>query len=184
MDEFYTGMAKAAEALDLAESGEGPPLSDFRFAPEGAAPDDGETSVLYELFKMRQKAPMYPPTRESAEELGPGVWNYGSKVKFYMRVPDEPKGDATLSLTASPCRVDGALLAQETEVFVNNRSIGKWLWEEPGEKTLDIPKEILEESFGGEMRLLTLTFIVTLPGEPDSGLGHSLNFEKIEFRPR
>jgi hypothetical protein len=169
MDVFYTRMAKAAEVLDLAESGKG--------LPPGEA-----DSVLFSLSEMRQIAPTLPPTRESAEGLERGVWNYDKKVKLYMRVADEPKGDLILALTASPRRVDGASLAQETEVFVNNRSLGTRLWEGPGEKTLVIPLELLKESFEGEMRLLTLMFLVTLPGEPEFGLKHSLNFEKLEFR--
>jgi hypothetical protein len=179
MDEFYTRMEKAGKALDRAESGKNLSLSDFRFDSE----DAGTPSGFFSLSEMIKIAPMYPPTRESAEELGPGVWNYGKKVKFYMRVPDEPKGDMTFSLTGSPCLLEGMPLPQEAEVFVNNRFLGRWLWEGPDEKTLVVPLEILRESFDDEMRLLTLTFIVTLPGEPENGLMHSLNFEKLEFRP-
>jgi hypothetical protein len=120
MDEFYTRMEKVGKALDKAESGKNLSLSDFRFGSE----DAGTPSEFFSLSEMRKIAPMYPPTRESAEELGPGVWNHSKKVKFYMRVPDEPEGDMTFSLTGSPCLLEGMPLPQETEVFVNNRSLG------------------------------------------------------------
>jgi hypothetical protein len=172
LEKFYTDM----ETIDRT-------LRADSFPSSGAESADWGIFERVSLPEMRKIAPMYPPVREAAASLGRGVWNYESKVKLYMRVEDEPKGDMELSLTASPRALNGTIAAQEMEVFVNNRSLGKWLWEGPDEKTLVVPLEIGRESFGDEMRLLTLTFIVTLPGEPESGLRHSLNFEKLEFRP-
>jgi hypothetical protein len=80
-------------------------------------------------------------------------------------------------------------------IYVNDRRIGEWLWDEPGpvEKTVKIPLELLEESYNDEMNLLVLRLDLSEPGEdydpnayvnPFSPLRHCLNFEKIEFRPR
>jgi hypothetical protein len=119
-----------------------------------------------------------------SESISKGCWNYAGKVKFYMQVREKPAGDMTFALTASPRVSNGAIVKQKMAVYANNRLLGEWLWDrpEPAEKTIVIPRAMLEESADDEMRLLTLMFYLSDPDAPNASPMFSLMFEKMEFR--
>jgi len=118
---------------------------------------------------------------QNGASLPKGYWNYNEKIKFYMQVAEEITGNVEFALTASLREKDGAVNPQRMTIYANNRRIGEWLWDRLGseEKTVQIPQEILEESRGDVMRLLTLMFY--LNGE-DATLDFNIMLEKMEFR--
>lgn len=115
-----------------------------------------------------------------------GFWNYAEKLKFFMQVDRKPMGDLELILTANP-RVDKnvGIVRQTVKVFVNNRQLGEWTFDqaESAGKMLLIPQATLEESYEGDMHLLTLMFYLSNSDTSDAAQPFSLKLEKMEFRP-
>ncbi|MDR2176269.1 MAG: hypothetical protein LBO82_10100 [Synergistaceae bacterium] len=181
-----------------------PPLPTFplRLSEEEAAP---WVSMSEGLFLLDKKAMTFekltmeqimrlgktmPPTFDGVTD---GVWNYSPRVKLFTRVWKKPEADMEFFLTGSPRVLGGVLQKRKMAVYVNNKPLGEWLWDEPGpaEKTVTIPLALLEESWNDEMNLLAVRMDLAEPDgvfdpdallDPRSPLRHSLNFEKIEFR--
>jgi hypothetical protein len=129
------------------------------------------------------------------EDITDGVWNYSPRVKLFLRVWKKPESDMEFSLTGTPRVIDDVSQKRKMAVYVNNKRVGEWLWDEPGssEKTVIIPLELLEESWNDEMNLLVLRMdfaeidgVYNPDALPDmrSPLRHCLNFEKMEFREK
>jgi hypothetical protein len=161
-----------------------PPLPDF---PVLLAEKEAEP-----WRKMAEGIMLYDPSEQptlmtiSAFPVPKGCWNYSNKVKFYVQVKERPETDRNFLLTASP-RVDekGDFAKQSIEIYANNQRIGEWLFDrpEPEEKTVLLPRKILEESYEDEMHLLTVMLRLTNPDVPKAWQEFSLMFEKMEFRP-
>jgi hypothetical protein len=156
----------------------------FAFDREAMASGDFSAGQIHGLLKM------LPWTLDGVAD---GIWNYSPKVKFFMQIWKKPESDMEFSLTGSPRIIDGTLQKRKMAVYVNNKQLGEWLWDEPGpvEKTMTIPLELLEESWNDDMNLLVLRMDFAEPGGvydpnafsyPGSPLRHCLHFEKMEFK--
>jgi len=140
-------------------------------------------------MRMSEGALMHDPRGEltamtmSARFLPRGFWNYSGRIKFYVRVTEKPVGDIEFALTASLREEAGSVMAQHMLVYANERRIGEWLWAQHGtdEKTVTIPLEIIEESFGSPLNLLVLRFELT-DAETDDELEFSMMLEEMAFR--
>jgi hypothetical protein len=104
---------------------------------------------------------------------------YADKVKFYMSLNKEPKEDWELTLKGSMFdteRNTGREL--KILVFINNREIGTWDVDTTRIATFTIPRELLEESFNDETRLVTLMLL--LQRETPT---YGLQIEEVRIRP-
>ncbi|GHS95116.1 hypothetical protein AGMMS50276_09540 [Synergistales bacterium] len=136
-----------------------------------------------------------------------GLWNYSSRVKFYMRVLDEPAGDMELSITAATRTMDGeirtrilgdavssdittdanretqTLAASKMKVYAGERLLGEWTWDTLGssEKAVVIPREVLEDSYNDDLRLLTLRFDISDADKASANSIYRLRFEGIRL---
>ncbi len=93
----------------------------------------------------------------------------GNKVKFYMAMDKEPKGDWELTLKGfmfDDWRSSRQNL--DVQVYINNREIGTWQIDKIDTNTrsaaFTIPQFVLEESFKDETRLVTI--MLRLQGIP------------------
>jgi hypothetical protein len=98
----------------------------------------------------------------------------------------DDEGNVKFSLTLNPVTHLNPLWASRMTVRANERLLGEWLWDESGstEKTVLIPREILEESYNDDLHLLTLRFDLTEPGDPDKTMKYCLKFERMEVRSK
>jgi hypothetical protein len=98
----------------------------------------------------------------------------------------DEEGNMKFSFTLQPVTHFDPLWASRMTVRANERLLGEWLWDEPGstEKTVVIPREILEESYNDDLHLLTLRFDLTEPGNPDKTMKYCLKFERMEVRSK
>ncbi|GHS90083.1 hypothetical protein AGMMS49957_14940 [Synergistales bacterium] len=117
-----------------------------------------------------------------------GLWNYRNRVKFYMRVMDKPEGDMELSVTSVRKTTDEGLDVLKTEVYANERLLGEWLWDTPGrvDKTVVIPRSVLEESYNDDLSLLTLRFETSRADKDGANYADSiyrLKFERMRITP-
>ena len=83
---------------------------------------------------------------------------YADKIKFYMSLDKEPKGDWELTLKGAMFDTNGTYDRElKALVFINNREIGTWQIDINTQTvTFTIPQELMEESFKDETRLVTL----------------------------
>jgi hypothetical protein len=176
---------------DIAFEEDIPPLpaSPVFFGEESAGP----------WMKMSEGVVFYDPEEEKTfsspfiASVPKGVWNYAEKVKFFMKVTENPSGDMLFSLTASS-RAGREGQKMRALVFANfagypdfrSHPIGEWVWNRPGadEKTIVIPWRILTESRQDPMKLLILMFYLSSGEESNftPARPFQLMFEKMEFR--
>ncbi len=180
----YTGRPAFGSNIAFNEDIPGLPTRAVPFSEEIAGP----------WVTMSDGIILYDPTAPQFGILPPsstpkGCWNYTGKIKFFMQVREKPVGDRVFAFTAAPRTDDKEnVLKQSMKVFVNNRQLGEWLFDRPGstEKTIVIPRAMLEESYNDEMHLLMLTFYLS-GSDPNETQAEtqmfSLMFEKMEFRP-
>ena len=83
---------------------------------------------------------------------------YADKVKFYMSMGKEPKGDWELTLRGAMYDTRGKYDRDlKVLVFINNHEIGTWQIDmNPQTATFTIPRDLMEESYRDEAQLLTL----------------------------
>ena len=183
-----------AQAKKERNTGRHPFGSNIAFEEDIPLLPDGRLELAADAAKpwltMSDGLMLYDPQKASFWETftdaalsGKGCWNYASKVKLYMRVPDEPGGDMEFLLTAVPNTSEGKFRPQTVAVSVNYRELGVWTFDsaEPVSRSIVVPREILEESFSDDMHLLTLKFDIAYKDASGSP-AFSLKFESIEFR--
>ena len=83
---------------------------------------------------------------------------YADKVKFYMSVGREPKEDWELTLKGAMYDTKGKYDRElNILIFINNHQIGTWqIGMNTKADTFTIPRDLMEESYKDEARLLTL----------------------------
>ena len=116
--------------------------------------------------------------------------SYDNKIKFYMAVGREPKGDWDLTLRATLANA-AENMDKECDVLVsvNNRDIGTWRVDNSARSAdFTIPRELLEESFRDETGLMTVMFrLQGVPSWAESGglgTGYGIQLEEMRIRPK
>ena len=114
----------------------------------------------------------------------------GDKIKFYMALDREPQEDWELILRGGMFD-DWRSNRQRINVlvYVNNREVGSWQVDRGAVNsrtvTLTVPRDILEESFKDETRLVTLMLRVQgAPSIPGRVSIYGLQLESMRFRPK